>query len=502
MSEAAMLAPAVAALPRGDILLHYQQKVLGEASRQPLLVVDKSRRIGLTWGLASHAVTTAAAKKSAGGKDVLYISYSHEMTREFIDACAMWSKAFLHAAIDVGEFLFDDQDADRPNETRQIKAFRITFASGFEIVALSSAPRSIRGKQGLVIIDEAAFVNNLAELLKAALALLMWGGQVIIVSTHDGVDNPFNQLIEDIDAGRRKGAHMQITLANAIADGLYERVCLTTGKQATPEGKIAWEADIRASYGEDAEEELDCIPKTGSGSFLPVEHLAACMHPDAAKPELYGKGLVVIGRDVARRRDFSVIWAFEIVGNILWLRERWEAAKATFRQQDEVFDRMFRDYRVLRANIDQTGMGEKVVEDQQILKGTDRVHGVLFTAPNRLDMATALKKRVEDHTIVLPVDPKVSADFRAIKKMKGAGDNVRLANDDTVHADMFWAAALACLAAGDNPPTCGGYQGSPKAGGMFAYESTLAGARVTDGKMRMRPDHQTQAQRRFTKDGW
>lgn len=59
----------------------------------------------------------------------------------------------------------------RMTRTRRSTPFRIKFASGFEIMALSSAPRGLRIKQGVVIIDEAAFVDNLKELLKAALAL-------------------------------------------------------------------------------------------------------------------------------------------------------------------------------------------------------------------------------------------------------------------------------------------------------------------------------------------
>ncbi len=69
----------------------------------------------------------------------MYISYSREMTREFIDACAMWAKAFSTAAMAVDEWLFEDANPDDPTDTKQIQAFRIRFASGFEIMALSSA---------------------------------------------------------------------------------------------------------------------------------------------------------------------------------------------------------------------------------------------------------------------------------------------------------------------------------------------------------------------------
>jgi phage FluMu gp28-like protein len=89
-----------------------------------------------------------------------------------------------------------------------------------------------------------------------------------------------------------------------------------------------------------------------------------------------------------------------------------------------------------------------VVEDAKLRHG-DRVEGILFTGPNKLDMATAMKKRFEDGTIRIPDDAAIRADFRAIKRAKAKGDTVRLVNDDTVHADMFWACALACLMAHD-----------------------------------------------------
>lgn len=430
-----------------SLLLGYQQRALEVAKNfllVSLLVIEKSRRIGLTWALAAYAVLRASASRIAKGSDVLYISYSQEMTREFIDACAMWAKAFAGAAVEVGDYMFDDTDPEKPTETRQIKAFRITFASRFEIVALSSAPRSLRGKQGVTIIDEAAFVDNLAELLKAALALTMWGGQVIVVSTHNGVDNPFNELLEEIKAKRREGVTEKITLDDALADGLYERICLVTGREATPSGKIEWERKVRSQYGDDADEELDCLPKAGAGCYLDAGKIAACVHTEAGDPTKYAGGLAVVGRDVAIRRDLSVIHACEIVGPMLWLRERWLGRKATFLQQTTEFDRIMKFYRVLRAAIDQTGMGEKVVEDA-ILQYGERVIGLLMTPPNRLDIAQSLKKRFDEETIRIPDDPALKTDLRAIKKTKGTGGAPRLVEtNDTVHADEFWALALAC----------------------------------------------------------
>jgi len=260
-----------------QVLLPYQARTVSllESTATRVLVVEKSRRIGLTWGLAAYAVLRAGREKSAGGMDAMYISYSQEMTREFIDACGMWARAFDTAAAEAEEELFDD------GPDRSIQAFRIRFASGFEILALSSAPRSLRGKQGVVIIDEAAFVDSLSELLKAALAFLMWGGQVVVCSTHDGAENPFNQTVQDILAGRSAFAHIRIDFDQALHEGLYQRICLVTGKTWSPAAEAVWRQEIIDFYGDGADEELFCVPSLSSGSWLAGPLIEARMTSDA-----------------------------------------------------------------------------------------------------------------------------------------------------------------------------------------------------------------------------
>jgi phage FluMu gp28-like protein len=132
----------------GGVLLPYQQRWLADTCR--VKVCEKSRRIGLTWCQAADDVLLAAAEGDAG-MDVLYISYDKDMTREYIDTCGWWAKHFNNACGEVEEFLFVEED---PEGDRSILAFRIHFASGKDIVALSSSPRALRGKQGRVVIDE------------------------------------------------------------------------------------------------------------------------------------------------------------------------------------------------------------------------------------------------------------------------------------------------------------------------------------------------------------
>ncbi|UGA40359.1 hypothetical protein JOS77_14150 [Chromobacterium haemolyticum] len=56
--------------------------------------------------------------------------------------------------------------------------------------------------QGKVVIDEAAFHGDVQGVLDAATALLIWGGQIAVISSHNGKANAFNKLVQDIDSGR------------------------------------------------------------------------------------------------------------------------------------------------------------------------------------------------------------------------------------------------------------------------------------------------------------
>ena len=245
-----------------ELLLGYQKRWIADQSQ--LKIAEKSRRTGLTWAEAADDVLIASLAKSEGGSDVFYIGSNKEMAREFIDACAMWSSKFNRAAGEIQEELFEDEDKD-------ILTYVIYFASGYKIKALSSNPKNLRGMQGIVVIDEAAFHEHLAEVLKAALALTMWGAKVRLISTHNGVGNLFNQIIQDSRAGRKSYSVHTITLDDACKEGLYQRICQVSKQQWSAEKEAQWKAGLlrETATEEDALEEYYCVPKASSGAYIP-----------------------------------------------------------------------------------------------------------------------------------------------------------------------------------------------------------------------------------------
>ena len=187
------------------------------------------------------------------------------MARQYIEDVAYWAKAYNLVCSGI-ECAIEDEDKD-------ILAYTIRFASGHTVTALSSRPANLRSKKGRIRIDEAAFHNDLEELIKAALAITMWGGKVAIWSTHNGKDNYFNQLIEKCKTKELDYSYHRYDLNTAISDGLYRRICLMSNQHWSIKLELEWIDQLRKDYGINAREELDCIPfeAKGAGSVFKRE---------------------------------------------------------------------------------------------------------------------------------------------------------------------------------------------------------------------------------------
>lgn len=462
-------------------LLPNQQRLFTTVSQYAVTIGEKSRRIGWSWAMAAKAAETAASAKSAGGMNVYYIGYNLEMAREFVDYVGMWAEGFGLAAGAVEEIVLKDKDKD-------VKAFRVQFASGFEVVALPSTPRSLRGKQGLVIIDEAAFHDDLAELLKAAFALLIWGGRVVIISTHNGAENAFNGLVEDVRAGRKPYHLLRATFDEALAEGLYRRICLVRGAEWTAEGETKWRSEIRAFYGDAVEEELDVIPRRSGGSYLPAvlverrmveapvlrleladdfaqwqEHLRVAeireWCEEHLKPLLFALDPDrehVFGQDFARSADLSVIWPLEI-GLDLVRRTPFMVELRNIpheAQRQILFFIVDRLPRFRGGKMDAGGNGSYLAEVTWQKYGAC-IDRLLLSVEWYRENFPPYKAAIEDGTVELPRDADVLADHRAVKIVDGVPRVPRERAEGTDgkkrHGDAAIAAALAYAASRADP---------------------------------------------------
>lgn len=439
------------------VLLRYQQRWVEDEAQ--LKIAEKGRRIGLTWAEASDDALIAATED---GSNVFYISAAEDMAREYIEAVAMWARAFNYAASEISEGVFDDGSDKADPAARYIKTFEVSFpATGHRVKALSSRPTNLRGKQGVIVIDEAAFAPDLAGLIKAAMAMLLWGDKVRIISTHDGVENAFAQLIEEVRSGKKPGATVhRIGFGDAVADGLYRRVCLRKGREWSEEAEAAWVKAAYGFYGDDAAEELDVVPSQSAGAYLSLALISQRMAPvDASPPLVRGKwddGFAylpedvrryaikgwceenlkphldklspllrhVFGQDFARNRDQSVITVLEEDTD---LRKRpkltVELANCPFTSQQQILEYIVDALCAKRFRggaMDATGNGAALAEAMAQKYGVEMIEQVKLSDSFYLAHMPKLKAELQDGTLdELPRDDAVRDDMRAIKLIQG-----------------------------------------------------------------------------------
>ena len=481
-----------AAIP--PVFLPYQQRLWQAIDTHNVTVIEKSRRTGYSWAVAAVAAEYAGRRKSARGCDVLYVGYEKEMTREFIDYVADWGKAFQSGAGPAQEFVF--RDPLKPEG--DIGAFRIKFASGFEVIALPSIARALRGKQGLVILDEAAFMDDLKGLLKAAFALLIWGGKVVVISTHNGETNPFNELVTDIRAGRASYHLDRLTFDEAVAEGLYRRICFVKREAWTAEGEAKWRQGILDDYRDNADEELHVIPNPVSGVYLPGALIEArmvdgvkvvrwsCPAGFAQLPEatriaaaeafcrrellpileaLDAKEAHCLGEDFGRIRDLTVLWLLALCRDMV-RRTRLviELRNVPFEQQKQIlFFVLDRVPRFRAAKMDGTGNGAFLAEVAVQRYGA-RVEAVMLNEPWYRENMPPLKAAIEDAMLTLPRDKDIYHYLRMLKLVRGVAripDRARGNEGASRHGDAAIAACMAYAASRAEPEEYGYEAASP-----------------------------------------
>ena len=459
------------------VLLPYQQRWISD--RRPFKISEKARRTGLTWAEAADDVLAAASARDAGGQNVYYIAYNQDMTLEYILACAQWARAFDYAAGAIEKSIWPDPD----ERDRDILTYSIHFPSGFRIVALSSRPTNLRGKQGIVVIDEAAFHDKLDELLKAALALLIWGGSVRVISTHNGAENAFNQLVNDARASRlgEVGLH-RIEFRPAVAEGLYRRVCARLGTPWSPEAEARFIEQTYQRYRANAAEELDVIPSSGEGAFLSTVLIEArmsdapvlrwsCANDFAARPEhwrqrdcqdwidAYLKPCIgrlnsrlthYYGMDFGRSVHLSAIAPLALEPD---LKRRCpfliELRNVPFRQQQQILHYLVdRLPRFVKGAHDARGNGQQLAEEAWQKYGASRVEPVMLTEEWYRTNMPGFQAAFQDGAILVPRDSDVREDLRAIKLVRGVaripdGFEGKGADGKPRHADTAIALALA-----------------------------------------------------------
>jgi phage FluMu gp28-like protein len=423
-----------------ELLLPYQQRWVADHS--PVKVCEKGRRIGITWATAADAVIDAA---SQNGSDWWYTAQDDTQAKEFMLDVRWWIDK-LGSVASIGDEMMDDVD-------KQVLVHVARFNSGHKIHALSSRPATVRGKDGHVVCDEYAHHPNPLAILKAAMSVRVWGKRVIVISTDNGLDSDFESLLDEIRSGKKSYSYHRITFDDAIAEGLYDRICLMQGLEATDEGRTEWRQEIIDDHGMFADEELFCIPTGSGGTYLSRPIIEGCMYdapvfrldlPDSFTKQsesdrkahvtawlrthlslplrqLDRNQLHALGEDFGRNSDITVLCPLAVEQK---LSRRCpfiiELRNVPFQQQEQVVMYLLDGLpKLMAAKFDAGGNGQALAEAAVLKYGEDKIEAVHLTERRYGEMLPPLRAAFEDRKILIPRDADILSDLRQFQLIHG-----------------------------------------------------------------------------------
>lgn len=437
------------------ILYPYQQRWLDDPARFKIGMF--SRQSGKTYTttleIAEDIIKAELEKRRTRW---VILSRGERQAREAMDEGLKMHLRAYGAAFEAFETDF------RLSDATACKSLEVTMKHGSRVTALPANADTARGFSANVFLDEFAFHQDSRKIWAALFPVISRPElKLRVVSTPNGKSNKFFELMTSQDS---VWSRHTVDIYQAVADGLERDINELKQGCGDPD---AWEQEYELHWLDEA------------SAWLSYELITTCEHERAGDPLAYTGGPVFVGVDIGRRHDLFVVWVLEQVGDVLWTREVIARRGATFAEQDAILADVFARYRVLRAAMDQTGMGEKPVEDAQRKHGTSRVEGVLFTGPNKLALATVGKQAFEDRRIRIPLgNDAIRTDLHKLQKVAGPTGAPRFVadSDSGGHADRAWACFLAVSAA-LSPHMAYGYT-----------PATQEAAPFRTSRMRMSPD--------------
>ncbi|MDA8087611.1 MAG: terminase family protein [Nitrospiraceae bacterium] len=393
------------------ILLPYQRAWIEDASSKKIWLA--ARQVGKSFTLAMEAVVDALQAKSVN----IILSASQRQSKEVMQ------KVYSH--LRVMRAMTADEIA--ANETKE----EVTLRNGSRIICLPASPDTVRGFSGNVFLDEFAFHRDAQEIWRAMYPTTTRSYKSRISSTPHGKSNLFYLLWS---RGEADGFSRHRTdIYDAVAAGLPVKI-----------------EDLRAGIldTDSWAQEYECQFIDELTAWLTYEMIAAC-EDDGATQELpqaeNTKGEYYLGVDIGRKKDLSVFWLWERVGDVFWTRMAKEMRGAPFAAQRDFLYGLLdsREVPIRRGCIDSTGIGAQLAEDAAIKYGS-QCEAVLFTPKVKEDLAVTMRRRFEDRQVRIPIDRDIREDFHSVRKFVTPSGNIRFDADRTElgHADRFWAAAL------------------------------------------------------------
>lgn len=364
-------------------------------------MVVKARQIGMSYVSALEAMWLCM---TVPGILVMFISIKQDQAEELLSHTIMaWNSIPDRIVTPAGVFT-----KMKTTTTREQMTFYHPRGLQSRIISLPNSPGAARGwAADLVYWDEAAKFPHEQEMLAALLPTTARGGLVTRLSTHRGTTTNFYE--ESVKCKRdaekmARGIFTDLEMPDMSYQETHYLECPDPEYQKTVE-------KLKKRFGENSfffQEEFCCIASDESVAMFTHADLRACQDlwekkecKLGANPD--GTHKIVVGLDIGRVKDVTVLYAIEDLGEYApiirikeWAGQGFDAQLALVSHELESLGKFY-------LRVDHTGMGMMMAEKLGQIFGS-RVEGIDFTLPQKDALITEAYVQVKDHRIAMPPD--------------------------------------------------------------------------------------------------
>ena len=161
------------------------------------------------------------------------------------------------------------------------------------------------------------------------------------------------------------------------------------------------------------------------------------------------QGPFYLGVDLGKRQDYSVIAVVTKQPNRekvhLVYYKRWPLETPYSSVIGSVRVIIEKLHNVQKCLVDQTGVGEYIVEDMQ-KGGIKNVEGIMLSLQKKQEILSHLKQLMENELLTYPFDVDLSGELNVEQFELTKTGQMQFSHPDGTHDDIFWAVALAVFA--------------------------------------------------------
>lgn len=425
--------------PKDDprsLLLEYQYAWFFDKSRFKAGLM--SRQSGKDFSSEGEAAADCQAHKT----EWMIAAPSERQALDSLEQGKTWAQAF--------DLKIADYVEERVGGSETVlKAAEIIYSNGSRQRAVPGRPDTVRGRSANLLLTEVDFFETPDATWRAVLPSItnpLRGGEkkVRLITTPNGIGGLMHKIWKKDDSAKMKWSRHLVTIYHAVLMGLPVDIAQIKEAFDDPEG---WAQEYECQF-------LDV-----SAVLLPYELLAACESAEATAtiaPEYFTSGKpCVMGIDFARKRDLSVAWTDELLGDVTHCREVLEMRAMSTPDQIDVLRPRIQGAR--RVCLDYTGpgvgMGDYLVKEFGEYNPEKDLFGKIelctFTNALKVEIFSKLKMAFEQHRTRIPVNRAIREDLHSMQRVTSNSGTVtyRAPHNSDGHADRCTAKALSEKAA-------------------------------------------------------